>query len=55
LRKIAEPDVAFETHVLEVEYLQRQGELATAFDKIQELIEERKSGGSSGEFSTSML
>ena len=49
LRRIAEPDIAFETRVLEVEYLQRQGELATAFDKIQELIDKSRSSGSSGE------
>ena len=48
LRGIAEPDIAFDIQILEVESLQRQGNLGMAFDKVQELFDETKSCNSSG-------
>ena len=49
MREIAEPDVVFDTQVLEVEYLRRQGKLAMAFDKVQELFNGTRNCDSSGE------
>lgn len=42
LRNMAEPDVAFETHVLEIEYLQKANKSQVALEKIEELFREFK-------------
>jgi len=36
MRDLAEPDVASETYVLEIEYLIKRGELATAFERLDD-------------------
>jgi len=48
MRQVGEPDVIFETHVLEIEYLAMQGELSTALDKIETLIERERDDSASG-------
>lgn len=40
LRGTVEPDVAFETHALEIEYLRKSGEANQAFEKIAHLFDQ---------------
>ncbi|KAF4548527.1 Anaphase-promoting complex subunit 5-like protein [Elsinoe fawcettii] len=42
LRSMAEPDIAFETHILELEYLQRADRSSEALEKIDQMFEELK-------------
>ncbi|PNS19687.1 hypothetical protein CAC42_7531 [Sphaceloma murrayae] len=42
LRNMAEPDIAFETHVLELEYLQKANRVPDAFEKVNYMLEELK-------------
>ncbi|KAG8624236.1 hypothetical protein KVT40_007303 [Elsinoe batatas] len=45
LRSMAEPDIAFETHMLEIEYLQKAGRPTEALAKVVKMFEGMKSAG----------
>jgi hypothetical protein len=48
IRQTADAGVIFETHVLEIELLMRQGKLASAFDCIEKQVAEAKAADSAG-------
>lgn len=48
IRQTADAGVIFETHVLEIELLMRQGKLSSAFDCIEEQVAEAKAADSAG-------
>jgi anaphase-promoting complex subunit 5 len=48
IRQTADAGVIFETHVLEIELLMRQGKLSSAFDCIEKQVVEAKAADSAG-------
>jgi hypothetical protein len=48
IRQTADAGVIFETHVLEIELLMRQGKLSSAFDCIEKQVAEAKAADSAG-------
>lgn len=48
IRQTADAGVIFETHILEIELLQRQGKLSTAFKRIEEQIAQTKDADGAG-------
>lgn len=48
IRKLAEPGVVFETHVLEIDFFIRSGDMSAAFDYVGDLIAQTKSRSGSG-------
>jgi hypothetical protein len=48
IRQTADAGVIFETHVLEIELLMRQGKLSSAFDCIEKQVGEAKAADSAG-------
>lgn len=48
IRQTADAGVIFETHVLEIELLMRQGKLSSAFDCIEKQVAEAKAAESAG-------
>ena len=50
LRTMVEPEIAFETHALEIEYLQKTGRIEEAFEKIAQLFDQLNEGADKGEF-----
>ena len=51
MRTIGEPDIVFETQILEIEYLEMAGELATALDKVEALIKVKRDDPAAGKHS----
>jgi anaphase-promoting complex subunit 5 len=48
IRQTADAGVIFETHVLEIELLMRQGKLSTAFERVEKQVAETKDADSAG-------
>jgi hypothetical protein len=48
IRQTADAGVIFETHVLEIELLMRQGKLSSAFECIEKQVAEAKAADSAG-------